>query len=64
MSISIRKKIHDLVNKTEYNSYEKIVEQINRLRFDSLDNTEFLNKSHELRSKLLEGTSMDDIIIE
>ena len=64
MSISIRKKIRDLVTKAEYSSYKKIVEQINRLSFDSLDDAEFLNKSHELRSKILEGTSMDDIIIE
>ena len=64
MSISIRNKFHNLVNESEYNSYKKIVEQINLLKFDSLDNAEFLNKSHELRSKLLEGTSMDDIIIE
>jgi len=64
MSISIRKNFHDLINKSEYSSYEKIVEQINQLRFDSLGNVGFLNKSHELRSKILEGTSMDDIIIE
>ena len=56
MPISIRNKFHNLVNESEYNSYKKIVEQINLLNFDSLNNTEFLNKSHELRSKLLEGS--------
>ncbi|MBZ9685539.1 accessory Sec system translocase SecA2 [Clostridium estertheticum] len=64
MSISIRKKFHDLVNKSEYCRYKKIVEQINRLKFDSLDNKGILDKSHELRSKILEEKSMDDIIIE
>ncbi|MBU3146099.1 accessory Sec system translocase SecA2 [Clostridium sp. CF012] len=64
MSISIRKKFHNLIKKSEYNRYKKIVEQINRLKFDSLNITDFQNKSHELRSKILDGTSLDDIIIE
>ena len=64
MTFSIRKKFHNLVNKEEYDRYEKMVEQINGIKFDSLNNTEFLNKLHELRYKLLDGTSMDDIIIE
>ncbi|MGV8981325.1 preprotein translocase subunit SecA [Clostridium sp.] len=64
MPISIRTKFHDLINKSEYSSYKKIVEQINRLKFAPLNNKGFLNKSHELRSKLLDGSSMDDIIVE
>jgi len=64
MSISLRKKFHDMVNKSEYSSYEKIVEQINLLNLDSLNNTELLSKSNELKSKILAGTPMDDLITE
>ena len=64
MSISISKKFHDSESKAEYNSYKKIVEQMDYARFNSLDNQGFLNKSQELRKKVSEGTPLDDIIIE
>ncbi|MBW9156521.1 preprotein translocase subunit SecA [Clostridium tagluense] len=64
MSINIRRDFYNLVKKSEYGSYKKIVDQINRLKFDSLDNIGFLNKSHELKGKILDDTSIDGIIIE
>lgn len=64
VNISIYKKIQDSADKAEYSSYIKIVEQINHVKFDSLDNAGFLNKSCELRNKISLGVSMDDIIIE
>ncbi|MBU3110266.1 preprotein translocase subunit SecA [Clostridium lacusfryxellense] len=64
MAISIRNKFHNLVNESEYNSYKKMVDQINLVKFDSLDNTEFLNISRELRTRRLDSSSMDDILIE
>jgi len=64
MSISLRKKFHDMVNKSEYSSYEKKVEQINHINFDSLDKAQLLSKSNELKSKISDGTPMDDLIIE
>ncbi|MBU3126356.1 hypothetical protein [Clostridium tagluense] len=64
MSINIRRDFYNLVKKSEYGSYKKIVDQINRLKFDSLDNIGFLNKSHELKGKILDNTSIDGIIIE
>lgn len=64
MSISISKKFYDSESRTEYNSYKKIVEQVNLVRFDSLDDQGFLEKSQELREKVLGGTPMDDVMVE
>lgn len=64
MSISISKKFENSESKAEYDSYKKIVEQINNINFVSLDNEGFLNKSYELRKKVSEGSSLDSIIIE
>ncbi|MCB2291636.1 hypothetical protein LGK97_18140 [Clostridium sp. CS001] len=64
MSISISERVENSANKAEYNSYKKIVEQIKQVSFESLNNQEILNKSHEFRNKLSKGIPMDDIIIE
>ncbi|MBU3177931.1 accessory Sec system translocase SecA2 [Clostridium estertheticum] len=58
------RKILNLANKSEYNNYKKIVYEINSVKFDSLSNEKLLYKSNELRRKVSQGVSIDEIIIE
>jgi preprotein translocase subunit SecA len=62
--INISKKFEDSARKAEYNRYKEIVEKMNYNKFESLNNEGLLNKSYELRNKVSEGFSMDDIIVE
>lgn len=48
----------------EYNGYKKIVEQINAIKLDKLDKPQLLDKSMELRARVLNGASLDEVIIE
>ena len=57
-------KIVRLANKAEYSNYKKIVDEINSVRFDSLNNQKLLYKSNELRKKVSQGVSIDEIIVE
>ena len=41
MPKSILKKIENLSNKAEYNDYKKIVDEINHVKFDSLNRRNF-----------------------
>ena len=58
------KRIVRLANKTEYSNYKKIVDEINSVEFDSLNNEKILYKSNELKKKVSQGVSIDEIIIE
>ncbi|MBU3156689.1 accessory Sec system translocase SecA2 [Clostridium estertheticum] len=58
------RKILNLANKSEYNNYKKIADEINSVKFDSLSNEKLLYKSNELRKKVSQGVSVDEIIIE
>ncbi|MBU3216023.1 hypothetical protein LL033_01755 [Clostridium estertheticum] len=58
------RKILNLSNKSEYNNYKKIADEINSVKFDSLSNEKLLYKSNELRKKVSQGVSGDETIIE
>lgn len=64
MSTILIKTLEKRSSRSEYNSYKKIVEQINLIDFSKFNKSEMLNKSLEFKGKLLQGTSMDDILIE
>lgn len=64
MSTVLIKALEKRSSRSEYNSYKKIVEQINVIDFSKLSEANLLNKSTELKNKLLQGHSMDDILIE
>lgn len=56
--------LKNISSKYEYNSYKKIVDKINEIKFDLLDNEEILKKSYELKDKVSKGACLDDIVIE
>ncbi|MGH4119570.1 DEAD/DEAH box helicase [Clostridium sp.] len=62
--ISISKKFEDAARKKEYNSYKEMVEQMNHIKFESINNEILLNKSYELRNKVSGGDALDGLIIE
>ncbi len=64
MSKDISMNLQGLSRKTEYNNYRKLVEQINTIKFDSYNNEEIRNKSNELKAKVRQGSSTDEIVIE
>jgi len=61
---SILNNSENLSNKAEYSLYKKVTEEINCIKFDSLINDKLLYKSVELRKMVLQGTFIDEIIIE
>lgn len=61
---NIIKNFENLSSESEHNDYKRILDQINCIRFDSLNSEEILNKSYEFKKKVCQGTSMDDILIE
>ena len=58
------KKIVRFANKSEYSNYKKMVDEINGVEFGSLNKEKLLYKSKELRKKVSQGVSIDEIIIE
>lgn len=64
MSTILIKALEKRSNHSEYISYKKIIDKINSLNFTKLSKSDLLNESIELKKKLLQGTSMDDILIE
>ncbi|MBU3179710.1 preprotein translocase subunit SecA [Clostridium psychrophilum] len=53
-----------LANKAEYSNYKRSVDEINSVEFDSINNEKILYKSNELRKRVSQGVSIDEIIIE
>jgi preprotein translocase subunit SecA len=64
MSTILIKALEKRSSHSEYISYKKIIDEINNIDFTKLSKSDMLNKSIELKNKLLQGTSMDDILVD